>query len=315
MIEAHDLTKYYGPVAAVKEVSFEVKKGEILGFLGPNGAGKSTTMKMLTTFLYPTSGRAVLNGFDILNDPLKVRQCVGYLPENTPLYDDMLVKDFLYFAAGARRLKPASKAVERVLEECFIREVQNHPIYTLSKGYRQRVCFAQAIIHDPDILILDEPTNGLDPNQKIEVRRMISNMGQGKAILLSTHILDEAVAICNRCIIISQGLIKANDTLPNLMRQAPEYGKLDIVLNAEENEDSIVNSLRDVKYVKLVDATKQRDNDKIFHTCVYPEKGHDISGSVLEHIKAKNWNVTSFTMCEGRLEDVFRFYTVAQEKK
>jgi ABC-2 type transport system ATP-binding protein len=311
MIETQKLTKAYGKKVAVQEVTFHVKKGEILGFLGPNGAGKSTTMRMLTTFLYPTSGTAILNGHDICKNPLKVRESVGYLPENAPLYDDMLVKDFLTFAARARRVASISEAVDRVLDQCFIREVKNQPIYTLSKGYRQRVCFAQAIIHNPEILILDEPTDGLDPNQKNEVRKMISAMGTGKAILLSTHILEEAMATCNRAIIISQGVIKVDDTPENLIKRSPSHGMIEAKIEAKiEDEFFLRKALKDLKDVDSVEAEKT-EQKHIYRAKVRPEKAKDISGSLLQFFRDKQWNVLSYTVSEGRLEDVFRECTVS----
>lgn len=307
MIEADKLTKYYGALAAVKDVSFRLRKGEILGFLGPNGAGKSTTMRILATFLYPTSGTAVVNGFDILKDPLKVRESVGYLPENAPLYEEMAVKDFLSFVAHARRVKDVPGAVDRVLKQCFIEDVANQPIYTLSKGYRQRVCFAQAIIHDPAILILDEPTVGLDPNQKTQVRKMISEMGANKAILLSTHILDEAMAICNRAIIISQGEVRVDDTPQNLARQAAGHGTVHLEIRAGGADlSSLKQAFGLIRHVSAVEAEKKGE---AWAVRISPQKGQDVSGPVLSCTRDKKWEIVSVAVDEGRLEDVFRMYT------
>lgn len=306
MIEAQKLTKSYGSKLAVKEVSFQVQKGEILGFLGPNGAGKSTTMRMLTTFIYPSSGTALLNGFDILKEPIKVRESIGYLPENAPLYEDMIVLDFLTFAARARRLENVSQAVDRVLEQCFIREVKTEPIYTLSKGYRQRVCFAQAILHNPDILILDEPTDGLDPNQKTEVRKMIEAMGEGKAILLSTHILEEAMATCNRAIIIANGQIKMDDTPENLVKKSPDHGVVQLKVKAKvEDEFFLRKALKEVKHVADVKTEKTEEKD-VYSASLHPEKEKDVSGPLLEFLNKKDWQVLSLGVSEGKLEDVFR---------
>lgn len=315
MIEVDQLTKIYGKKTAVQQVSFQVKKGEILGFLGPNGAGKSTTMRMLTTFLYPTSGTAVLNGHDICKDPLKVKQSVGYLPENAPLYEDMVVKDFLLFAAEARRISQKTKEVERVLDQCFIRNVSHQPIYTLSKGYRQRVCFAQAILHDPDILILDEPTDGLDPNQKSEVRRMIETMGEGKAILLSTHILEEAMATCNRTIIISEGVIKIDDTPQNLIKRSPRHGVMQLKLQAEvEDEYFLRKAFQGVSGVETVETFKQETPHQ-YEVSLKPATDQDISESVFQFLKEKSWKVLSCGILEGKLEDVFHLYTQPTKKE
>lgn len=311
MIETDKLTKYYGEVVAVRDVSFKLEKGDILGFLGPNGAGKSTTMRMLTTFLYPSSGTAVVGGYHILRQPLEVRKIVGYLPENAPLYEEMTVREFLRFAAAARQVANVSQALSRVLEQCFIADVADQPIYTLSKGYRQRVCFAQAIIHDPKILILDEPTVGLDPNQKTEVRRMIREMGEDKAILLSTHILDEAMAICNRAIIISQGEIKVDDTLENLIRRAPEHGKVRLQLQGQTEIPALQKGLQKLAAVKKVEI---ETDENYISVCVWPKPDCVISGPVLEWIKNKKLNLVSMHVEQGRLEDVFRKYTVTQEK-
>ena len=214
MIEAKNLTKTFGEKLAVDDVSFSVKKGDVLGFLGPNGAGKSTTMRMITGFFPPTSGTATIGGSDILEASLAARRKIGYLPENAPAYPDMTVAGFLDFIAGIRGLTGRRKKsrMEEVLEQCFLKEVRFQTIQTLSKGFKQRVCFAQSIIHDPEYLIMDEPTDGLDPNQKYEVRTMIKEMARDKAIILSTHILEEVQEVCSRAIIIAGG--KSSLTIP-----------------------------------------------------------------------------------------------------
>lgn len=219
MIEAESLTKVYGRIRAADGVSFQVKPGEILGFLGPNGAGKSTTMKMITGFLTPTAGSARICGHSISDEPLAAKKCFGYLPETGPLYPEMTVLSFLRFVAEMRGLRreDASTAIERTIAACHLSEVLHQPLETLSKGFRQRVGLAQAILHDPPCLILDEPTDGLDPNQKREVRRLIASMAKEKAIILSTHILEEVEAMCTRLIIIDKGKIVADDT-PSAIR-------------------------------------------------------------------------------------------------
>jgi ABC-2 type transport system ATP-binding protein len=228
MIKVEHLTKTFGEKRAVDDVSFEVGKGEVLGFLGPNGAGKSTTMRMLTGFLAPTSGKASVCGFDVVENPIAAKRCIGYLPESAPSYQEMTVRAFLNFAAEIRGLRgeERTRAVHRAVETCFLETVYNQTIETLSKGFRHRTCFAQAIIHDPQVLVMDEPTDGLDPNQKHEARTLIRRMGETKAIILSTHILEEVEAICTRVIIIDRGRIVANGT-PQDLKARHESGRLE----------------------------------------------------------------------------------------
>ncbi|OUW19632.1 MAG: multidrug ABC transporter ATP-binding protein [Opitutales bacterium TMED158] len=215
MIAVDKLVKDYGDLRAVDGVSFEVKKGDILGFLGPNGAGKSTTMKMITGFLAPTAGKASVDGFDVQDHPLEAKSRIGYLPESSPAYPEMTVVEFLSYVAETRGFRSKDEIHERladVIVKCHLQSVQNQAIETLSKGYRQRVGVAQAILHNPPVLILDEPTDGLDPNQKHEVRKLIKAMAKDKAIILSTHILEEVEAICNRIIVIDQGKVRVDET-------------------------------------------------------------------------------------------------------
>src|SRR5216117_837294 len=223
MIKVENLVKTFGPKRAVDGVSFSVERGEVLGFLGPNGAGKSTSMRMITGFIPPTSGSVSVGGFDMLENPIPAKRLIGYLPENAPAYMDMTVHGFLSFTAELRGLRgeEKKKAVGRAVEMCFLEAVLHQSIDTLSKGYRHRTCFAQSIIHDPEILVLDEPTDGLDPNQKFEVRNLIRRMGEKKAIIFSTHILEEVEAVCSRAIIIDRGKIVANGT-PAQLRQRSE---------------------------------------------------------------------------------------------
>ena len=228
MLEVKCLKKDFGGLHAVKGISFSVAKGEVLGFLGPNGAGKSTTMRMITGFLPPTSGTAVVCGHDIVADPVAAKRCIGYLPESAPSYRAMTVVDFLSFIASARGLRDPKARVEAVIREASLEPVAKRTIETLSKGYRQRVCFAQAIIHDPQVLIMDEPTDGLDPNQKFTVREMIRKMAADKAIIISTHIREEVDAVCTRAIVIADGEIKADGT-PEDLRSMDPSGSLDVV--------------------------------------------------------------------------------------
>src|SRR5436309_5580776 len=226
MIKVHNLAKTFGTKRAVDGVSFSVDRGEVLGFLGPNGAGKSTTMRMITGFIPPTDGTVTVGGFDVVEHPIPARRLIGYLPENAPAYTDMTVQGFLMFAAEIRGLTgdARKRAVNRVVEMCFLESVIHQSVETLSKGYRHRTCFAQSIIHDPDVLVLDEPTDGLDPNQKHEVRQLIRRMGEKKAIIFSTHILEEVDAACSRAIIIDRGKIMANGTPQELKQRSDLTG-------------------------------------------------------------------------------------------
>lgn len=221
MIEVENLTKHFGTKFAVNDISFSVKPGEVLGFLGPNGAGKSTTMKMITGFITPSEGDAKVCGHSILDDPSAAKQMIGYLPESAPLYNDMTVMSFLKFCANIRNIHGAARkaAIEKAIETCFLQSVAYQSIDTLSKGYRHRTCLAQAILHDPAVLILDEPTDGLDPNQKHEVRQLISRLGKEKTILFSTHILEEVDAACNRVVIVDKGKIVADGTPAELKKR------------------------------------------------------------------------------------------------
>lgn len=230
MLKVENLKKSFGSFEAVKGISFSVAKGEVLGFLGPNGAGKSTTMRMITGFIPPTSGTAIICGHDILKDPIGAKSALGYLPEAAPSYRAMTVEDFLTFIAKARGFSGAAvkERVAAVIEKARLANVAKQTIDTLSKGYRQRTCFAQAILHDPQVLIMDEPTDGLDPNQKFVVREMIKEMAKEKAIIISTHILEEVDAVCTRAIIIAQGEVKADGT-PEKLRALDPSGKLDVV--------------------------------------------------------------------------------------
>ena len=230
MLTVSNLTKNFGPIHAVKGVTFTVEKGEVLGFLGPNGAGKSTTMRMITGFIPPTAGTASICGHDIAADPVAAKRCIGYLPENAPSYHTMTVTDFLTFIGKIRGFegRELKEKVEGAIIKSRLETVRKQTIETLSKGYRQRTCFAQAILHDPKVLVMDEPTDGLDPNQKFVVREMIKEMAADKAIIVSTHILEEVDAVCTRALVIAGGQIVANGT-PAELRALDPQGRLDIV--------------------------------------------------------------------------------------
>src|SRR5213594_2770605 len=240
MIKVNNLAKAFGAKRAVDGISFSVERGEVLGFLGPNGAGKSTSMRMITGFIPPTEGTVLVGGFNMSENPIPAKRLIGYLPENAPAYTDMTVHGFLNFCAELRGLRgeEKKKAVNRAVEMCFLDSVLHQSIDTLSKGYRHRTCFAQSIIHDPDILVLDEPTDGLDPNQKHEVRNLIRRMGEKKAIIFSTHILEEVEAACTRAIIIDRGQIVANGTPEQLKQRSEHAGVISLRVSGVSSNDA-----------------------------------------------------------------------------
>ena len=219
MVSVSNLGKKYGEVIAADNVTFDIKKGEIVGLLGPNGAGKTTIMRILTCFIYPTCGEAILNGFDIIEDPLNVKKSVGYLPENAPIYTDLNVIEYLDFIADSRRIERKKEAIDRVIQECGLEKVVYRRICEISKGFKQRTGLAQAIVHNPEILILDEPTTGLDPNQIIEIRQLIKRLGEEKTVILSTHIMQEVEATCKRVLILNEGKIVAQGTTEEIGRE------------------------------------------------------------------------------------------------
>jgi len=312
MIRVQDLTKYFGTKRAVDGISFTVERGEVLGFLGPNGAGKSTTMRMITGFIAPTRGSVTVGGFDMMENPIAAKKLIGYLPENAPAYTDMTVQGFLDFVAEIRGLRgeARTKAVNRVVELCFLESVRHQSVDTLSKGYRHRTCFAQSIIHDPDILILDEPTDGLDPNQKHEVRQLIRKMGEKKAIIFSTHILEEVDAACSRAIIIDRGKIVANGSPPELRRKSEWAGAVTLRVNgvAPEAVQEKLNRLRSAKKI-----TAHTNGPRVTVT-VFPRTAGD-GDLTREVIEATNgWQVEELRTEEGRLDDVFRTITLPDTK-
>lgn len=247
-IEVKGLTKVYGTQKAVDNISFSANKGQILGFLGPNGAGKSTTMKMITAYIPPTDGQIEVCGIDVVNDALSSASKIGYLPENNPLYREMYVKEYLHFIAGLHKIKDAASKVAEMITRTGLQTEQHKKIEQLSKGYRQRVGLAQAMIHDPEVLILDEPTSGLDPNQLVEIRALIKNLGKEKTVVLSTHIMQEVQALCDRVIIINKGKIVADDPIENLQERISG----DVVVNVTFNKPANEQNLYKIKGVKKV---------------------------------------------------------------
>ena len=308
MIKVENLTKVFGPKRAVDGISFSVARGEVLGFLGPNGAGKSTTMRMITGFLPPSGGKITVGGFDIAEHPIPAKRLMGYLPENAPAYTDMTVYGFLNFAAEIRGLRGDAKktAVNRVVELCFLKSVLHQNVDTLSKGYRHRTCFAQSIIHDPDILVLDEPTDGLDPNQKHEIRQLIRKMGEQKAIIFSTHILEEVDAVCSRAIIIDRGIIVANGTPAELRRKSEWAGAVTLRVN-NVAESAVRQKLDQLPAAKKVATATSGSRVTV---TVYPRTAGDgdLTREVIE--ATSGWQVEELRTEEGRMDEVFRSITM-----
>ncbi len=314
MISVKNLSKSFGEKVAVNHVTFQVQKGEVLGFLGPNGAGKSTTMRMIVGFTTPTSGSIHIDGLDIQEHPLPARRKIGYLPEHAPAYADMTVQEFLAFAAELRGLHGAQRrsAVGRAIETCFLESVRHQSIDTLSKGYRHRTCLAQSIIHDPEILILDEPTDGLDPNQKHEIRTLIRDMRETKCVIFSTHILEEVEAACTRAVIIDRGQIVANGTPAELKARDPLAGSV-LLTVAGQDGAKLLTSLAAMEGRPAVEkvgedltsvTVRVLRNDRADH------RGEALSGRVLEHARQAAWKVTEVRIEEGRLDNVFRRITL-----
>jgi ABC-2 type transport system ATP-binding protein len=317
MIKVENLTKAFGPKLAVNRISFSVERGEVLGFLGPNGAGKSTSMRMITGFIPPTEGKITVGGHDMVENPIPAKALIGYLPENAPAYSDMTVYGFLNFTAELRGLRGESrkKAVNRAVETCFLETVIHQSVDTLSKGYRHRTCFAQSIIHDPDILILDEPTDGLDPNQKHEVRTLIRRMGEKKVIIFSTHILEEVDAACTRAIIIDRGQIVANGT-PSQLRQKSDIAGAVLLRVSSIQGNELKDRLTQAGAGRKVLIVKE-DSSSVTAR-VYP-KGSSANGelarTVAEIAAAQKWRVEELHTEEGRLDEVFRSITLPETVK
>jgi ABC-2 type transport system ATP-binding protein len=302
MINVENLTKRYAGQPAVQNLNFEVGQGEIMGFLGPNGAGKTTTMRILAGFMPPTSGRATIAGFDVFSQSLQARAHLGYMPENVPLYNDMRVDEYLVYRAALKSV-PRRRVVERVgdvKELCGLKEVQRQSIGTLSKGYRQRVGLADALLHDPDLLILDEPTIGLDPNQIRQVRELIRNLGKQHTILLSTHILPEVEMTCSRVIIIHKGRIEACDTPDNLLGKIRQAGG--VLIEAKTGSDNGAEELKKITGVR--DVMTDVDGEwKIFSLRV--ESGVDVREQIFRLAADRRWIVRELTQRRATLEDVF----------
>ena len=302
MIEIDHLSKTFGPITAVDDVSFNVAKGEVLGFLGPNGAGKSTTMKMITGFLPPSSGTARVAGFDVRRNPLAVKRRVGYLPEGAPMWPDMTAEAFLAFIARVRGLAgaEAEQRIGTAIRRTQLSEVLRQPIETLSKGFKRRLGLAQALLHDPEVLILDEPTDGLDPNQKHEVRELIRSMAGTKAIVISTHILEEVEAVCSRAIIIANGRIVADETPAGLAARSRRHNGISLTTRTPDKVRQVLVSIPDV-----ADVASEGDG-RLF---VRARNGASIVTQVSTALREADAEIQQLTVEHGRLDEVFRDIT------
>lgn len=308
LIEVEDLRKHFGSIAAVDGISFALHRGEVLGFLGPNGAGKSTTMRMITGYLPPTSGRARVCGADVEQDPNAVKRAIGYLPEGAPLYSEMSPEAFLNFIASVRGLEGAHRArrVAKVIAQLELGEVLHRRIETLSKGFKRRVGLAQALVHDPDVLILDEPTDGLDPNQKHTVRQLIHAIGASKAIIISTHLLEEVDAICDRTVVIDHGRIVGGGTPDELRRLATDHNA--VLLRVDRLDGACAAELlRGIPALSSIAATEQGETVELR---VLPAGGASIADAVAARLRDHSIAFHDFRTVTARLDDVFRKLTV-----
>jgi len=305
IVDVQNIGHYFGDIKAVDDISFQVKRGEVLGFLGPNGAGKSTTMRMLSCFITPTFGKASIKGYDTINNSLEVRSSIGYLPENAPAYEDMVVADFLDFVASVRGFtgKDKKEKIKTIISQISLEEVLHQRIETLSKGFKRRVCLAQAILHDPEVLILDEPTDGLDPNQKHEIRELIRKISKKKVIILSTHILEEVEEVCSRVIIIAHGEIKADNTPDKLRSQSESAGMVSIIL-----DPNIIREAYD--YFKQIDCTSKVES--INHSNqlnIFPKDLKGFTQKIINECHKKSWQILDISVNKGNLAEVFRKIT------
>lgn len=300
MIEIKNITKLYGQQKALDSISLNINKGEIVGLLGPNGAGKSTLMKILTSFIPPSSGSATINGLDVEEDSLKIREIIGYLPENNPLYSDMYIKEYLKFILRIyKNVGKKDKVIKDVIELTGLEPEQHKKIGALSKGYRQRVGLAQALIHDPEILILDEPTSGLDPNQLVDIRKIITELGKQKTVILSTHIMQEVEAMCDRVVIIDKGKIVADDTTSKLSKMAGSGIVFKVEFKEKLNEKQLLN----LSFINKV--TKTPDGSWLIESV----ENKDIRQEIFQFAVEKKLNVLSLSQQEQNMEDIFRRLT------
>ncbi len=306
MIDCQGLTREYGHLRAVDDLSFQVRPGEVLGFLGPNGAGKTTTMRIIAGFLPATSGRVQVCGFDVESQALQAKRCIGYLPEGAPSYAEMTPRAFLEFVADIRGLSAAQRRhrLEQVYAQLHLESVLDRSIEKLSKGYRRRVGLAQAILHDPQVLILDEPTDGLDPNQKHEVRELINRMAQDKTIIISTHVLEEVDALCNRAIIIAHGRILADDTPRGLLTRSRFHNAVSVVFE----DAATVGAARDA-IAALQEVSSTELDSKTGRLTAFPTPGKLPLAAIGELAERNDWRLSELHLESGRLDEVFRSVT------
>ncbi len=311
-IQALNLKKTFGPITAVNDISFSVQSGEILGFLGPNGAGKTTTMRLLTGYLRPDQGQVTVCGNGMFSDPVKAKSSLGYLPEGAPLYPEMTPASFLKFSGQARRMESSHlrDRIKEVGELVHLAQVWNQPVETLSKGYKRRLGLAQAILHDPQVLILDEPTDGLDPNQKTEVRNLVRKLARSKAIIISTHILEEVSAVCDRAIIINDGRIVTDGTPAELEALSSFHNAVSVTLLSEREKD-LTARIENIPFVRTIESSEAGEGRK--KLMVFPEKGRAILHEVAQIISSGGFEVDEFHQERGRLEEVFRNLTTGGE--
>ena len=310
MISLEGLTKRFGPLTAVDDVNLSVSRGDVLGFLGPNGAGKSTTMKMVTGFLLPTAGKAFVCGFDVEERPIEAKQRIGYLPEGAPLYGDMTPRGFLDFIADIRGLRGAEKArrVDEAISKVEIAEVLEQRIETLSKGFKRRVGLAQAILHDPEVLILDEPTDGLDPNQKHQVRNLIRAMGHDKAIVISTHILEEVGAVCTRAAVIAKGRVVFDGTPAELEARSSTHNAVAIRVGIAD-VGRVTGGIGNLAAVERIESMGETDG--VASILIVPRGGRSIIAELSQAVRDLDVAVEEILVERGRLDDVFRELTMA----
>jgi ABC-2 type transport system ATP-binding protein len=309
MIQVQNLTKHYSGLCAVNQISLAVRKGEIVGLLGPNGAGKTTTLRMLTGFLRPSAGSVNIMGRDIETHPLEIKKILGYLPESAPLYHEMLVYDYLNYVADIRNIDKSRKKdrIGQLADLCGINEVMHQPVSELSKGYKQRVGLAHAMMNDPEILILDEPTSGLDPNQIVEIRQIIKQIGKEKTIILSTHILSEAEATCDRIVIINRGKIVADDSTENLKESAGDIRQIHLTLqNADfKSVDKLLSDLEGVTGVARLDESEKQLDVRVDCRAAFDQRA-----AIYKEIKQTDWIVLNFSQKTETLETIFRELTM-----
>jgi len=311
MIYVEGLTKYYGSFCAVDNISFEIKKGEILGLLGPNGAGKTTTLRMLTCYLSPNSGTAKIKNFNVLDNSLEIKEMIGYLPESAPIYQDMLVYDYLDYVADLRNIEKSKKEnrIKELAEMCGLNSVMHKSVNELSKGYKQRVGLAHAIMSDPEILVLDEPTSGLDPNQIIEIRELIKRLGKEKTVILSSHILSEVEATCDRVVIINKGKIAADDSIEELKKSASGRYQVKLTLQNADFPD-VENELKKLSGISQVQ--KQESTGPALNINLVCDSADDLRPVIYNSIKKKDWVMLEFGKENRSLENIFRELTLEE---